>query len=110
MTITHRVSYVASDRDDTVLVAMDVSYDEKTIRWFDTVKERVMTIGRIIDTNPDHFVFERAASEGGGTYTFVPMTLERYRNHVRDRLVLKREFDNEESLLAALEQTRAEAW
>lgn len=110
MTLPHRVSYVTADRDDTVLVAMGVMVDDHTIRWFDTVKERVMTIARIVDASPDHFIFERTASEGGGTYTFVPMTLERYRSHVWERLVLKREFDDEASMLAAFEQTQSEVW
>mgnify|MGYP001576648636 CR=1 FL=1 len=109
-TISHRVSFVTCPTDETVIIALDVTYDDHTIRWFDTVRERIMTIDRIVDPDPAHFTFARVSVEGGGTYTFVPMTLERYRTHVRSHLVLQKNFTEEEAMLAAFEQTRREAW
>lgn len=109
-TLPARVSYVVAPNDSSVLIAMDVRFQDHTIRWFDTVKERIMTVARVVDMDPAHFVFERSAGEGGGTYTFVPLTLERYRANVQPHLLARKDFDTEEDLFTAFERTREEAW
>ena len=90
-----RVYFVESSVDDTVLYAMDVRFfnQDKTIRWFDGTKERIMTAKGDPTKNPDRLVFHRSEEEGGGEYVFSPMTLEVYRAKVRDRLAAKQDFD-----------------
>jgi len=105
-----RVYYVFSKDDDTVLIALDVSVDDKWVRWFDTIKERMMGIGKIIDPNPRNFVFERALSEGGKTYTFIPMTLAIYNEKVKGHILVPQDFTDEESLFKAFEETKNNAW
>ena len=46
-------------------------------------------------------VYYDEATEGGQTYYFSPMTLEIYNTRVKDRLLGKREFDNEEEMIKA---------
>ncbi len=105
-----RVYHVSSDRDVTVLVALDLVVEDRIVRWFDTVKERVMTAERMEDARPARFMFERSAQEGGGRYIFVPMTLELYRTSVRSRLTAGGEFGTEAEMLAAFASTRDSAW
>lgn len=106
-----RVYFVeSSNGDPTVLIAMDIYTDGRIIRWFDTVKERVMGIGKIIDKKGDHFVFERVDSEGGGKYIFVPMTLEIYNQKVKKHILIPQEVVDEEQMLKAFEETRKNAW
>ena len=110
--LSERVYYVVCPKDDTVLVALDVLIDSepRMIEWFDTVKERKMRVGKIIDNNQKHFVFERAEDDGGGEYTFVPMDLKIYDKSVRGHLLFKREFTDEEEMLKAFEGTYENAW
>ena len=105
-----RVYYVSSDKDDTVLVALDVEFDNKKVRWFDTIKERIMRAEKIIDSTPQKFIFNRDLSEGGGTYTFVPMTLEIYNDRVKQHMLVPREFTDLEKLFLAFEEARKNAW
>lgn len=107
-----RVYFVeASNGDSTVLIAMDIYYtDGQTVRWFDTVKERVMGIEKVIDKKRGHFVFERAEAEGGGKYTFVPMTLKTYNQKVKKNILVPQEAVDEEEMLKAFEATHKNAW
>lgn len=99
--------YAVASEDPSVLVAMDVSIDDQTIRWFDSVKGRVMKIRSIIDDNPEHFIFER---EGGVRYLFEPLTIEIYRAKVKNGVLVPRDFDNQEDMLRAFEETREQQW
>lgn len=105
-----KVYFVQASNDSTVLIAMDVVTDGEIVCWFDTVKQRVMGIEKILDERPDHFVFERASGQGGGIYTFVPMTLALYHEKVKPHILVPRTFDSEEEMLRALESTRKDAW
>ncbi len=106
-----RVYFVKASNDDTsVLIAMNIYTDSRTISWFDTVKERIMGIEKIVDKKSDHFVFERAHSEGGGKYTFVPMTLKIYNQKVKKNILVPQEVTDEEEMLKAFEKTRESAW
>ena len=108
--LPNRAYYVFSDQDDTVLVALDVKFDNKRTGWFDTIKERIMTIEKIIDSDPQRFIFKRAPTEGGGIYTFVPMTLEIYKEKVKKHMIIPREFNDSEEMFSAFEETRKNAW
>lgn len=105
-----RVYFVESAADDTVRIALDVTNDGTYVRWFDTIKERIMKIEKIVDENLEHFVFERAKDEGNGTYTFVPMTLEIFRAKVKQHILIPQDFKNEETMLKGFEETRNQAW
>ena len=105
-----KIYYVTSSQDQTVLLALEVKIRDNLIQWFDTVKDRMMKIGKIIVEDDSRFVFERSANEGGGNYIFVPLTLEIYREKVKNRLLAGRDFNNDEELFSALEQTKHNAW
>ena len=105
-----RVWHVSSDKDDTVLIGMDVEYDERYVRWFDSVKERIMGIEKVEDPRSEHFVFHRRADEGGQTYTFEPMTLALYNQWVKHRLLIPRDMTDEDAMLKGLESSRTNAW
>jgi len=91
------VYYVHSDQDDTVLIGMDIEliHDDSgtLVHWLDTVKERRMMAEKT-EMRDDGLSFTRVESEGGGTYNFIPMSLDAYNNHVKDRLKDGGSFDN----------------
>ncbi|KKT81885.1 MAG: hypothetical protein A3B99_00120 [Candidatus Yanofskybacteria bacterium RIFCSPHIGHO2_02_FULL_44_12b] len=106
-----KVYYVFCPDDPTVLVAMDIKLtDSNTITWLDTVKERSMTIERVAENVEDRFVFDRSQKEGGGTYTFVPMTLAIYNDGVKSHLLSPGDFESEEKMIEAFEKTRSNIW
>ena len=108
--LPNRVYYVSSNKDNSVLVALDVEFNNKEIRWFDTIKERGMKIEKIIDLSLQNFIFNRDLNEGGGIYKFVPMTLEIYNDKVKNHMLIPREFTDPEELFLAFEETRKNAW
>jgi len=108
--LIHRVYYVFSEKDSTVLIALDIYFNERNVRWFDTIKERIMTIEKVIDPSHEHFAFKRVSAEGGAVYTFVPMTLEIYNNKIKHRILSPQELTDQEKLLLAFEETRKNAW
>jgi hypothetical protein len=103
------VYYVKSPEDDTVLVGMDVEISRRggdtTVSWFDTVKERRMG-AELVSEDMDNFTFKRLEQEGGGTYSFVPMSLDVYDNSVKSYLQNGKDFDNQEDLTAAFLETK----
>lgn len=107
-----RVYFVSSEKDKTVLLAIDVKIDEneKTVGWFDTVKDRLMYYESIVDPDDKHFVFQRSEKEGEGTYTFTPLILEIYREKVKNRILIPQDFKTEEDMLKAFEETKNNAW
>ena len=99
------VYYVESNEDSSVLVGMKVtirriSNNHFVVSWWDPTHERCMSAGEI-NYEGDNFSFKRISEEGGQTYYFSPMTLEIYNTRVKDRLLGKREFDNEEEMIKA---------
>ena|SRR3989344_8304666 len=108
--LDHRVYYVFSSDDDSVLIALAVTVSGDHIHWFDTIKERIMRMGTISDHNPEHFVFQRNDSDQIGAYTFVPMTLERYNQKVKNKIMTPRDFPDEETMLRSFEETTDNAW
>ncbi len=104
-----RVWYVHAPQDSTVLLALNIVRDHRSVRWFDTVKERSMEVAEVLDPNPQHFVFRRGDGPGG-TYTFEPLTLERYEQSVRKQLLAGKQFTSLPELLTAIEQTRQHTW
>jgi len=106
-----RVYYVFSPEDDTVLIAMGVKINGDTIRWFDTVKERIMLVGQIEEKDLNgQVVFRRSNQESGGTYTFIPLDLKVYEEKVKHQLIAGVTFEDEEQMLTSLEKTRESAW
>lgn len=104
------VYHVTSDRDSTVLVAMNVQIvNNKSFSWFDTVKERRME-GDIIEKTPERFSFRRSPQGGGQTYSFVPMTLEIYNSQVKNNLLGSKDFDDEQMMIDAFRQSLKNAW
>ncbi len=104
--------FVSSESDSTVLLAMDIRISndiENTIRWFDSVKERIMHIEKIIDQSPLHFVFQRKSGKNE-VYTFVPLTLEIYNREVKNRILIPHNFATEDEMTNAFLETKNNAW
>lgn len=104
------VYYVESEADETVLVGMDVQLKGDFLTWFDTVKDRTMLVDRILEESSKEFVFKRNDQEGGGIYTFQPMTLEVYNSSVRERLINGETFSDTEAMIKAFLETQNDAW
>ena len=104
------VYYVESDADETVLVGMGVQLKGDFLTWFDTVKDRTMLVDRILEESPREFVFKRNDQEGGGIYTFQPMTLEVYSSSVQERLINGKVFTDTEAMVKAFLETQNDAW
>ena len=109
--LPHKVYYVHSPEDKTVLVAIDVKISDGKIQWFDTTQERLMSFAEIKDAHEDGtFSFDRTEEEGGATYYFEPMSLEIFEDNVKDTLIIPEDFTDEESLIQAFERTRQNGW
>jgi hypothetical protein len=110
--VTHNeVYFVNSPTDGTVLVAMDLQIDQqqKMISWFDTAKERKMRYDSL-SGGEDNYSFNRSVEQGGGEYTFQPLTLDIYNSQVASHLIGAKEFDNVNQLKEALLKTKENAW
>ncbi|MDD5710678.1 MAG: hypothetical protein PHV43_01055 [Candidatus Colwellbacteria bacterium] len=106
--LSERVYYVSCPSDSTVLVGMNVIVSSNLVRWFDTVKERIMELEKIVDDSPGGFSFKR---QDGGIYTFVPMTMEIYEDKVRKHLISPPEtVGSLADLFDMFEKTREQAW
>ena len=103
--LPYPVYYVESPSDATVLLGMDVVYDGEIIRWFDAIKIRMMLIDEILTNECEKFSFQRRDGDGG-TYTFIPMTIEIYYEKVKRQLAGVKDFDNEDKLLQAFLDTK----
>lgn len=101
-----------SKKDDTVLIAINVKVVDHMIEWFDTVKERKMQIGEILESNTKKFSFLRSFAGGGEDieYSLIPLTMSIYNEKVMPKLPQARSFDNEEAMLKSFEDTIANAW
>lgn len=109
--LPYPVYYVESAKDCTVLVAIDVKlFDDHRIQWFDTNKDRNMKIGKISENNDTVFEFQRDENEGGGTYRFTRMTLDVFRNNVKNKLYAKEDVSTEEELINKFQTTMHNAW
>lgn len=102
------VYLVECETDETVLVAMRLevvrrfSEEEEfiSVKWFDTVRERVMR-AKLVWRVGECLAFERLADDGGGKYYFTPLTLEKYYSKVKDSLVSGEDFMNESEMIEA---------
>ncbi|KKS44456.1 hypothetical protein A2567_00275 [Candidatus Azambacteria bacterium RIFOXYD1_FULL_42_11] len=107
----HRVYYMSSPDDDTVLIALDIKIsDYGFIEWFDTIKDRIMRVGEIIDNNSEHFVFQRNDGQTKSTYTLIPMTIDIYNDKIKNKILIPKEFATKEKMLTAFEETKNNAW
>lgn len=104
-----KVMYVSSAQDDSVMVAFNIHEDGNVLSWFDTIKERIMEIEKVLEDTEDKFAFLRA-SDRKEIYEFVPMTLEIYRAKVKDKLISGRDFDTEKVMHEALINTIDQSW
>ena len=100
------VYYVESPDDDTVLVGIDVKIyrEEKnnqlftTVSWHDTNKYRYMMASDTM-LHGDCFAFKRQEKEGGGTYYFMPMTIDIYNDKVKKLIIGNPNYTNKEELI-----------
>jgi hypothetical protein len=104
------VYFIESPTDNTVLVGLNVEIAEddsgKTVRWFDTAKERMMYADEIKKSDDGKFMFRRAEREGGDEYHFRPMTLDIYERVVKSKLLAPPlTFNSESEMIAAFKLT-----
>ena len=100
------VYLVECETDETVLVAMRLEVVRRfsegeefiSVKWFDTVRERVMR-AKLIWRVGECLAFERLETDGGGKYYFTPLTLEKYYSEVKDSLVSGEDFMNESEMI-----------
>lgn len=100
----HKVFFVGSNQDSTVLVAIHPHYDEsqRVLRWWDTVTDRTRIVKQI---SIEAAGVLQVQDDQDRSYTFVPMSLELYNNMVRGKLSGKRTFASEEEMVQAFEET-----
>lgn len=102
------VYYVESPNDDTVLLGLNVTVEHIKVKdnsvdivhWHDTSHERYMEAAEI-RRKDDYFAFKRSEEEGGGYYYFTPMSLDIYKEKVKDQLIAGRDFETEEDMFDA---------
>ena len=102
------VYLVECETDETVLVAMRLEVVRRfsegeeftSVKWFDTVRERVMR-AKLIWRVGECLAFERLEADGGGKYYFTPLTLEKYYSKVKDSLVSGEDFTSEAEMIEA---------
>ena len=102
------VYLVECETDETVLVAMQLEVVRRfsegkefiSVKWFDTVRERVMR-AKLVWRVGECLAFERLEADGGGKYYFTPLTLEKYYSEVKDSLVSGEDFMNESEMIEA---------
>lgn len=104
------VYYVESQTDETVLVGIDIRLQGDFLTWFDTIKDRTMLVDRVIEESSKLFTFKRDDKEGGGVYSFQPMSLEIYNSSVRERLIYGEAFSDQEAMIKAFLETKDNAW
>ncbi len=107
----NQLYYVTSSTDETVLLAIDPIMDNDTITWFDTNKERIKPILKIIDDSEEKFSFiSRNGLEASDQYVFTTLTVDLYEQHVKQRLKDPRPYQNEQHLFDLLLATKKSAW
>ena len=94
-----RVLYVTSDSDPTAVVAYDVIISNGNIFWYDGYRMRGMLIGQIVKDEMNEFIFKRRAEEGGGRYTFIPMTVEIAKTKLKDLIDKDARIESEEDII-----------
>jgi hypothetical protein len=109
-TLNKHVYYVTCLTDNTVLVAIDLRTDKEYVRWFDSTKERMMKIGKILEQTKDKFVFERDTNDKGGIYTFQPLTLDAYHQQVMSQLHGGHQVKSIDEVYDGIAQARDSNW
>lgn len=102
------VYLVECETDETVLMAMQLEVVRRfsegkefiSVKWFDTVRERVMR-AKLVWRVGECLAFERLGADGGGKYYFTPLTLEKYYSEVKDLLVSGEDFMSEAEMIEA---------
>lgn len=94
MKLESGVTYlVESDRDDTVLLALDAKASPMGIEWFDTSRDRAFHPTKVEETK-DAFRFETAEAR----YALRKLTVELYRQRVMGKVDGSPSFPDTESL------------
>lgn len=92
------VYLVESPTDTTVLLAIGAVYNKETgyVEWWDTVRGRMKKVECILCNTEDEFKF----TNGENIYTFTKLTLDKFKEKVRDKVVFGKdlEFSSDEEL------------
>ena len=94
--------YLVECETDEAVVVRRFSEGEEfiSVKWFDTVRERVMR-AKLVWRVGECLAFERLGADGGGKYYFTPLTLEKYNSEVKDLLVSGEDFRSEAEMIEA---------
>lgn len=106
----YRVFLVSCPTDSTVLIALHLKIDDNDVSWFDTVKQRIMQVGEVLENSDSKFSFKRADEGHDEIYEFQPLTLDIYREIVRPQLRQAGDFNSEAEMVKAFELTLENAW
>jgi hypothetical protein len=89
-----------SPQDRTVVAGLDAKIKDGVFSWYEGQHDRARKVAKVISGAPPRdFEFE---DDEGRRYQVLPMTLARYREHVRDKTVGKYEFKTLSALIAAM--------
>lgn len=91
-----QIYWVTSPVDPTALLARAAGVDDGWLHWDDTNRDRARR-AESVEVKEGGVVTIR--TEGGVEYTFTPLTLELYDEHVRRFVELSPDFDSTDALL-----------
>jgi hypothetical protein len=99
------IYFVTSDLDPSVLLAIAhrvvKAGGRRVFEWNDSVRWRAVEVHRYITNRPGKTI--EFVSTRGATYTFVPLTLARYVEHVQPKVEGLPSFSSTEALQAFYE-------
>lgn len=100
----YKVFYVSSENDDSVLVAVSPRITlNRYISWFDLSRNRKMKIKDIVQKDESKLCFQRQMNDGSIiTYLMIPITLDLYNLHIKNRLIVPKDFLVEKELIDEL--------
>ena len=94
--------------DDTVLVAIDVTFKDGIVKWYDTQKERSFIYDSISQTFGDEIVFTCLTNRL--SYTLTPLSLEIFDMFVRSKIAGESPYANNGELWESLLATKLNEW
>ena len=91
-----QVYWVRSNLDPTALIARTAAVEEGWLRWDDTNRDRGRRVEKLeVRSEGEVWIL----TEGGVEYTFVPLTLPVYDEHIRNLVELSPGFESTEALV-----------
>ncbi|MBI3632516.1 MAG: hypothetical protein HY225_03645, partial [Candidatus Vogelbacteria bacterium] len=80
-----KVYVVLSQQGDIVVLAINPKFRDNYLVWFDSIKERMRSVGKIIKADSAEFSF--ISDDNNVIYTFLPLTVELYEKNIKRHLI-----------------------